>query len=258
MAIIAVLASILFPVFARARAQARRASCASNLKQLGLAITQYTQDYDETMFSQLNNAGDTDEWVVSLQPYIKSRQMLYCPERTTTGCPTTIDPTGRCSGYAPNFGYFNNQDGLGIFDAPVDANPPATSPKVYKGKKLSVFAHPARTIMMGDTNDSAMYTLNGQYQTHDGSELSAIRHGGMYNFLYVDGHVKGLRMAAYNISSYTGNFAIMPEKLSDHEQFCYDVDVPTQRTTPVYVGVPCKDIPQYMKNAGHFQPWTGG
>ena len=48
-AIIAILAAILFPVFARARENARRASCQSNLKQIGLGIMQYTQDYDEKM-----------------------------------------------------------------------------------------------------------------------------------------------------------------------------------------------------------------
>lgn len=46
-AILAILASILFPVFARARENARRASCLSNMKQLGLAMMMYVQDYDE-------------------------------------------------------------------------------------------------------------------------------------------------------------------------------------------------------------------
>ncbi|RYG53119.1 DUF1559 domain-containing protein, partial [bacterium] len=46
-AIIAILAAILFPVFGRARENARRSSCQSNLKQIGLGIMQYTQDYDE-------------------------------------------------------------------------------------------------------------------------------------------------------------------------------------------------------------------
>jgi prepilin-type N-terminal cleavage/methylation domain-containing protein len=46
-AIIAILAAILFPVFARARENARRASCASNLKQISLGLMQYSQDYDE-------------------------------------------------------------------------------------------------------------------------------------------------------------------------------------------------------------------
>ena len=45
-AIIAILAAILFPVFARARENARRASCLSNLKQIGLGVMQYNQDYD--------------------------------------------------------------------------------------------------------------------------------------------------------------------------------------------------------------------
>src|SRR4028118_1558188 len=50
-AIIAILAAILFPVFARARENARRASCMSNLKQIGLGALQYSQDYDEKMVS---------------------------------------------------------------------------------------------------------------------------------------------------------------------------------------------------------------
>ena len=48
-AIIAILAAILFPVFGRARENARRSSCQSNMKQIGLAFAQYTQDYDERL-----------------------------------------------------------------------------------------------------------------------------------------------------------------------------------------------------------------
>ena len=55
-AIIAILAAILFPVFARARENARRSSCQSNLKQLGLGVAQYVQDYDET-FPLLEDSG---------------------------------------------------------------------------------------------------------------------------------------------------------------------------------------------------------
>lgn len=49
-AIIAILAAILFPAFARARENARKISCASNLKQIGLASMQYSQDYDEKLY----------------------------------------------------------------------------------------------------------------------------------------------------------------------------------------------------------------
>src|SRR5579871_4692134 len=83
-AIIAILAAILFPVFAQAREKARGISCLSNLKQLGLALNMYVQDYDETF--PLNHiegywGGPNDVgWATSTQPYIKNLQMLHCPD----------------------------------------------------------------------------------------------------------------------------------------------------------------------------------
>ncbi len=82
-AIIAILAAILFPVFARARENARRASCLSNLKQIGIGFMQYTQDYDEqgpmTSMSGGMMAGGAYSWTTSTQPYIKSVQIFRCP-----------------------------------------------------------------------------------------------------------------------------------------------------------------------------------
>jgi prepilin-type N-terminal cleavage/methylation domain-containing protein/prepilin-type processing-associated H-X9-DG protein len=81
-AIIAILAAILFPVFARARENARRTSCASNLKQFALGIMQYTQDYDERTIptgSNSFNSGTSHNWNLAIQPYIKSKQILQCP-----------------------------------------------------------------------------------------------------------------------------------------------------------------------------------
>src|SRR4051812_8060986 len=57
-AIIAILAAILFPVFARAREAARKTSCISNLKQLGLAAQMYKQDYDESFADSRSSWGD--------------------------------------------------------------------------------------------------------------------------------------------------------------------------------------------------------
>ena len=76
-AIIAILAAILFPVFARARENARRTSCLSNLKQIGLATMQYLQDYDERYMVVNHNTGY--HWFDPLQPYIKSEQVFRCP-----------------------------------------------------------------------------------------------------------------------------------------------------------------------------------
>ena len=86
-AIIAILAAILFPVFARARENARRASCISNLHQIGLGFMQYTQDYDERLpYGKLKDANGVDigdtKWHVSVQPYLKSIQILRCPSDT--------------------------------------------------------------------------------------------------------------------------------------------------------------------------------
>src|ERR1022692_3932033 len=68
-AIIAILAAILFPVFARARENARRSSCQSNLKQIALGFKQYIQDYDEEYPATGSTATASDAWVQSLQNY---------------------------------------------------------------------------------------------------------------------------------------------------------------------------------------------
>ena len=77
-AIIAILAAILFPVFARARENARRSSCMSNMKQIGLGVLQYAQDYDEKYPSgTTGNRGRG--WAGQVLPYIKSSQVFVCP-----------------------------------------------------------------------------------------------------------------------------------------------------------------------------------
>ena len=83
-AIIALLAAILFPVFAKARENARRASCQSNLKQLSLGIIQYTQDYDEK-FPIYYTGGTPYGWADNTLPYTKSTQILQCPSDQYAG-----------------------------------------------------------------------------------------------------------------------------------------------------------------------------
>jgi prepilin-type N-terminal cleavage/methylation domain-containing protein/prepilin-type processing-associated H-X9-DG protein len=89
-AIIGILAAILFPVFARARENARRASCMSNLKQMGLAVMMYVQDYDETYPADYHEDGAVPEtgwwdtagrwyWQATIYPYVKNIQVFRCP-----------------------------------------------------------------------------------------------------------------------------------------------------------------------------------
>jgi prepilin-type N-terminal cleavage/methylation domain-containing protein/prepilin-type processing-associated H-X9-DG protein len=81
-AIIALLAAILFPVFARARESARKSACQSNLKQLGLCLTMYSQDYDEHMVPSVTGDGPFGEtrWAQLLAPYMKMRGFARCPD----------------------------------------------------------------------------------------------------------------------------------------------------------------------------------
>jgi len=96
-AIIAILAAILFPVFAQAREKARQASCISNLKQLGLGITMYAQDYDECLPYGYNYAADGKTWwwwQDSIRPYVKSEAVYTCPSAS----PHMMERNGRPPG----------------------------------------------------------------------------------------------------------------------------------------------------------------
>lgn len=81
-AIIAILAAILFPVFARAREQARKASCLSNLKQIGLAMSMYTSDWDGILPIITDKPSENPGAPVLnyvLEPYAKNHQIFRCP-----------------------------------------------------------------------------------------------------------------------------------------------------------------------------------
>ncbi len=106
-AIIAILAAILFPVFAKAREKARQSSCQSNSKQIVLAVTQYTQDYDEVtpMVSYGYAAtpswpmpdgslGNAMMWYHVIVPYMKSHQLLNCPSYPGTRYTGFYHPPG--------------------------------------------------------------------------------------------------------------------------------------------------------------------
>jgi len=80
-AIISILAAILFPVFARARESARRTSCLSNLKQIGLGMMMYVQDYDERFPAAYfrMDASNVVDWQELVMPYTNSEQLFICP-----------------------------------------------------------------------------------------------------------------------------------------------------------------------------------
>lgn len=109
-AIILVPAAILFPVFARAREQARKAACMSNLKQIGLGIMMYVQDYNETYPVAERYTGNTGGTVVSwydvLPPFTKSNQIFICP---------TANQLTRSGGYGWNMAGLKTVSGCWVW-----------------------------------------------------------------------------------------------------------------------------------------------
>jgi prepilin-type N-terminal cleavage/methylation domain-containing protein/prepilin-type processing-associated H-X9-DG protein len=191
-AIISLLAAILFPVFARARENARRASCQSNLKQLSLAMTQYTQDYDERFPMYRPSSGVSSArpfgWADALLPYTRSLQILQCPSDLVK--PTTVVANDGYTDYAYNLW-------IGGF---------ITGPWSYgPGLKLSVFTAPTLTVILTDfdagnaytysTGCSPLYNSCGTFntaKTDTGLAYAngAVRHLEGANMAFVDGHVK--------------------------------------------------------------------
>jgi prepilin-type N-terminal cleavage/methylation domain-containing protein/prepilin-type processing-associated H-X9-DG protein len=207
-AIIAILASILFPVFARARENARRSACQSNLKQIGLGIMQYVQDYDEKYppsgFRSATNSACTsalyrcNPWQGLIQPYVKSTQLFACPSNTRntatiTGSSmiwNTSIPGGIPVSYMANGGVQNNAS-IAPSGRPMNGIPDGG------GIALSALQESAQTIQIhenvGTTNDPDVW--NSQTSYSDGTVVLT-NHLGMANFLFSDGHVKALKPMA--------------------------------------------------------------
>ncbi len=213
-AIIAILAAILFPAFARARENARRASCQSNLKQIGLGFAQYTQDYDETYplsrTGQLNVPSNRhDAWWDVLQPYLKSTQIFQCPsDPNNAGMPNdnfksqTAAPLER-----PNIwsSYVGN-----VYMLAIDNNPLAIASVASTATTIIVSdgatqinatapfvtpTSPAKTVqcpwLVADPGNATQLGFMDSGDNNWGGP--SVRHLETGNVLFADGHVKALR-----------------------------------------------------------------
>jgi len=203
-AIIAILAAILFPVFQKVRENARRASCQSNLKQLGIAVTQYVQDSDE-LYPRVYGSGQPGDmigWADAIQPFVKSAAVLHCPDDPTAN---SSDPNS--TGYTS---YASNGN-LSYYS-------PAIGQQV--GQPISIYQQPASSIMILDNgtykasnylpyyanNTNNGYACNGLIlaqraagdPTCDFPALSTDpkiygRHSDGANYAFFDSHVKWVR-----------------------------------------------------------------
>ena len=227
-AIIAILEAILFPVFQKVRENARRASCQSNEKQLGLAIVQYAQDSDEKYpTGRLFNGGQPNTgvgWAGSIYPFVKSTGVYKCPD----------DPTAVVGGLPPvSYGYNANlaRPDIGAGGALSKINSPARLVLLFESRgshadvtqvNEGITTAPALTDNVSTSGDGqnlfgttaccdATKVSNALYDTghmdnwdqagagfNDPAQFYAAtgRHTDASNFLMADGHVKWLRPTA--------------------------------------------------------------
>jgi prepilin-type N-terminal cleavage/methylation domain-containing protein/prepilin-type processing-associated H-X9-DG protein len=179
-AIIAILAAILFPVFQKVRENARRASCSSNLKQLSLAVIQYSQDNDEQVVASWRGGPNNDGWQYSnndpkapmykwmdeVYPFVKSVDVYHCPDDAgnpglrSNVPPNATHPTGQ-------YIYYQNLTGkddahYGSYGMTSSYFGNSTAKKgPGNGMGLNDIQAPASVIMMADADGSYQIDWDG-------------------------------------------------------------------------------------------------
>ncbi len=193
-AIIAILAAILFPVFARARENARRASCLSNLKQIGLGLMMYTQDYDEKLpptYNYYNGSGNVPLiwWQDVTQPYIKSWQLFICPSDSSPTSYATLRPA---SGPNPLLTSYSSNEIVMTTST---------------GQALAIITNPSTTILVADSKGMELYSKTiavPDNPTTIIADYTSSRHLDGANYLFADGHAKWRKQTVYAEWQITG------------------------------------------------------
>jgi prepilin-type N-terminal cleavage/methylation domain-containing protein/prepilin-type processing-associated H-X9-DG protein len=166
-AIIAILAAILFPVFQSAREKARAISCASNLKQLGIAFQAYSQDYDEK-YPDGSQGGGAIGWAGQIFSYVKNIGVYACPDDTTTpkqrvvnGQIYTLNPVS----YGYNYFVGGNELIVGVSK---------------RDSSISMLNSPSKTIMLSEiTGNPSLGSKASYYNVADLSTTNEA--GGAWN-----------------------------------------------------------------------------
>jgi prepilin-type N-terminal cleavage/methylation domain-containing protein/prepilin-type processing-associated H-X9-DG protein len=175
-AIIAILAAILFPVFAQAREKARAISCLSNEKQIGLAILQYNQDFDEYFpYSNEINNGVEVRWYDTVQPYVKNGSLSNGME-ASSGHYKGIDGIWHC----PSFP--TDQDAeygthKYIFPVNADSSGNLLTPVV----PLSALNAPANTIIVVEKGQNEGNSSWPYFNAHQYWCTSSLYTSGTFN-----------------------------------------------------------------------------
>lgn len=210
-AIIAILAAILFPVFAQAREKARQSTCQSNLKQLGLGLSMYQQDYDQMLPTGNHPTNGScpevfartgwEGWISGMvQPYVKNGGIWSCPSDVRTGRGGHDSDNNRCG--AIGSATYNQYQQL-IFKVSYGYNyqginngTTATMPGFSANESAAI--RPADHAVMWDSNNkwadcnNCFFPRDVQNYLNKNWSYGA-RHSERTNFLFLDGHVKSLK-----------------------------------------------------------------
>lgn len=185
-AMIAVLGAVLFPVFQKVRENARRTTCQSNLRQIGLGVVQYTQDSDEILPpGAYALGGATVTWRQGIFRYVRSAQVFTCPSNPYDGLATDVDG--------------------GQFDVSYGANDSVLQ-SGGQTTLLNAVQNPSTLFLVGETDGSG-YKLNnppnppllspdcGGCDLHPAGSHTDLFAGHLTrsNWLFADGHVRSLR-----------------------------------------------------------------
>jgi prepilin-type N-terminal cleavage/methylation domain-containing protein/prepilin-type processing-associated H-X9-DG protein len=177
--IIAVLAGMLLPSISMVKEAAKVTTCANSLRQLGVAVQAYGQDWDAAVVPTAYNGSP---WFGSLQTYVDD--VAGGGSKLVNGCPSFKNPMNAwCKGftksnYMKQFArdpaqHSNDHDSVGSVD---------TDGVVGRIFRLDELHHSSERLLMGDGND--WYAQKGGWQ------LVGNRHGKFGNFLYCDLHIQ--------------------------------------------------------------------
>ncbi len=180
-AIIAILAAILFPVFAKAREAARKSSCQSNLKQIGVAWKMYADandgEYPQNRFDPAGGVHYT--WKTAIRPIVKF---------SVFRCPSNDFYDEGVEGPEPGRSYAMN--GAACHDGCNDSNirGHAEVINVCEARYQYPDVYPAdqswSSFLYGSEANPTPKSPLGVMQTHG---------AGMTNFLFFDSHVAAMK-----------------------------------------------------------------
>lgn len=199
--IIAILAAILFPVFSRARENARRASCASNMKQLALGVLMYAQDNDGRL--RKGYAGDYAGYSLwtDYASYVgvpMGGAIYFCPSSNNK---FKEGRTPSHSANSTNYDLYYSDYGFAMGTSAGNNRDPyvtsVTSSVATSPPKLDLLPNPSKTAMLGevisDLNNPGLGRGYTWFMALDGNRLIKERHFDGSNFAFADGHVKWIK-----------------------------------------------------------------